>query len=311
LERWNSTTPTYWLSMHVRYACRDAGACCSSGWPIPIERIRVGAVRGLRPDMSWLRVVDEAPPDIAGALALSSDGHCVFHRERCDIQRRLGARAMPAACQHFPRQVILDRRGVFVSLSHFCPTAADLLFTHTGSVAIVPGPPAIPDGEPEGLDARDVMPPLLDAGVLMDLESYSAWERHVVSVLGAAGGLPADAALRRLEDDLRSIQRWRPGATSLTEVVNGLDASGQGSDDAFDVEDLVVRRYLAARAFASPAAYGRAGIAAVLGTLRQALSLLRGLRRRLPLKEAIRETDRQLLHQGEPVHGSNSATTGP
>ena len=25
------------LSVHARYHCRDSGACCSSGWPIPIE----------------------------------------------------------------------------------------------------------------------------------------------------------------------------------------------------------------------------------------------------------------------------------
>src|SRR5262245_21331911 len=51
----------FWLSMHVPYACHDSGACCSSGWPIPIERSRVETVRLLRQDGSWLLPAPEAP----------------------------------------------------------------------------------------------------------------------------------------------------------------------------------------------------------------------------------------------------------
>jgi hypothetical protein len=292
---------TYWLSMHVPYGCRHAGACCSSGWPIPIERSRVGAVGGLRRDLSWLNVMNDAPPDIAGALALADNGHCVFHRDGCEIHRHLGEAAMPTACRHFPRQVLIDPRGVFVTLSHYCPTAADLLFRHEGSIDIVEGPAAIPCGEPEGVDARDVLPPLLAPGVLVDLDGYSAWERHVVDVLTTTDAGSAEMALDRLERDLAVLQRWRPGVTSLVHAVHALAIPPPrgGAYAGVDVEDAVVRRYLAARAFASPAAYGIRGVGGVVHSLRKALSRVRDLRHAFPLKEAIRQTDFQLLHQGQ------------
>jgi hypothetical protein len=62
------------------------------------------------------------------------------------------------------------------------------------------------------------------------------------------------------------------------------------------IEDRVIRRYLAARAFASWMAYQGGGVAAVLRSLRFALSLLRDRRTHLPLREAIRQTDLQILH---------------
>jgi hypothetical protein len=231
---------------------------------------------------------------------LADNGHCVFHFDGCDIQRHLGEEAMPSACRHFPRQVLIDPRGVFVTLSHYCPTAADLLFSHDGSLDIVEGPPAIASGEPEGLDARDVLPPLLAPGVLMDLDGYSAWEKHMVHVLAVADAAGAETALDLLECDLATLQRWRPGATSLPTAVDALATTRPplASPPRFDPDDAVVRRYLAARAFASPAAYGIHGVSGVLHSLRKALSLLRELQHTLPLKEAIRQTDLQLLHQG-------------
>jgi hypothetical protein len=33
-----------WLNFHVAYACRDSGMCCTSGWPIPVERDRVDLI---------------------------------------------------------------------------------------------------------------------------------------------------------------------------------------------------------------------------------------------------------------------------
>ena len=321
--------PTYWLSMHVPYACRHSGACCASGWDIPVERTRVATLQSLRSDASWLRRAEGAPPDVAGVLALSDAGRCVFHSQGCEIHRIAGHAAMPTACQHFPREVLIDRRGVFVTLSHYCPTAADLLFSHVGPVEIVEGPPAVPGGEPEGLDAREVLPPVLigEAGVrcclmgsgverrgqvspvavrnramLKDLEGYSAWEAHMVAVL-TGGDRAAEEALASLEDDLHVLQQWRPGGQSLTEAV--ADLKGRRAviaplspllerRDPF--EERVVRRYLAARAFASWDAYRPDGIAAILRSLRTTLAVLRGKRRGLPLKEAIRQTDLQVVH---------------
>jgi len=70
----------------------------------------------------------------------------------------------------FPRIVLHDARGTFISLSHFCPTAASLLFESTGEAVIVQAPAALSDiGELDGLDARHVWPPLLRPNMLMDL----------------------------------------------------------------------------------------------------------------------------------------------
>ena len=232
---------------------------------------------------------------------------------------------MPSACQHFPREVLIDPRGVFVTLSHYCPTAADLLFSHVGPVKIVEGPAALPEDAPEGLDARDVLPPLLTEGVLIDLEAYSAWERHLVAVLTEGVGR-AEEAITRIEADLEVLRRWRPGRGALVDEVSRLarpsassSQRGGGSSErsaGFPVKgagtpgtgagtpepcggtdpEMVVRRYLAARAFASWAAYSRAGVGAVVDSLRLALSTLREQNLRLPLKEAIRRTDLQLVH---------------
>jgi hypothetical protein len=216
---------TFWLSMHVPYACRHAGACCSSGWAIPLETTRVQAIRGLREHDDWLIAAPGAPPEIAGVLALSAAGHCVFHGPECQIQHRLGHAALPSACQHFPRECLIDARGVFVTLSHYCPTAAELLFEHSGGVEIVDGPAAVANGAPEGLDARDALPPLLTPGMLMDLDGYAAWEAHAVHVLAGVSRGPArspEASLQRLDRDARTLAHWRPGGRSLSDAVQAL-----------------------------------------------------------------------------------------
>ena len=48
--------------------------------------------------------------------------------KRCIVHRDLGEPHLPTTCRHFPRVAVQDRRGTFVSLSHFCPTAASMLF---------------------------------------------------------------------------------------------------------------------------------------------------------------------------------------
>jgi hypothetical protein len=299
---------TYWLSMHVPYACRHSGVCCSSGWAIAIEPTRTAAVGMLRGDGSWLWPAPGAPPDIAGTIAVADTGHCVFHRNGCEIQRVYGQEALPSACQHFPREVLIDGRGVSVTLSHYCPTAVDLLFDHVGPVEIVEGPPAIPAGNPEGLDARDVLPPRLTAGILMDLEGYSAWEAHMVRVLTEDDGRTPEEALAILEIDLAALQQWRPGSQSLSEEISRLPVpSTAGSCRAPMVTTTgpgwgpgiaatVIRRYLVARAFASWMAYQAGGPAAVLNYLRVVLAVLREHQGRRSLKESIRQTDLQVLH---------------
>ena len=272
--------PTFWLSLHVPYACRHSGVCCASGWAIPMERERAAPVTLWRGEASWLRPAPGAPDDVAGVLATGADGRCVFRTDACELQRALGPGALPSACQHFPREVLLDDRGVFVTLSHYCPTAADLLFSHEGPVEIVRGPEVVPGGVPEGLDARGVLPPLLRPGMLMDPEALSAWEAHVVRVLTAEDGRSPEEALSALECDAVALQQWQPGGVSLAEAVAALSRRTAPRSVVAHAdragETIVIRRYLAARAFASWLAYEGGGIRAVLGGLRLVLESLRG-----------------------------------
>ncbi len=65
----------------------------------------------------------------APALLATAHGRCVFHDPagRCAIHSALGHDALPVACRQFPRVSVTDPRGVSVTLSHYCPTAAALL----------------------------------------------------------------------------------------------------------------------------------------------------------------------------------------
>lgn len=180
------------------------------------------------------------------------------------------------SCVHFPYVCVIDARGVRVTLSHYCPAAASLLFEHTGPIAIVEGPSPVPALDiPEGLDARESLPPLAEGSSspksqapsprLMSWNEFSAWER----------------------DELRTL-------APLAREVNVEFAS-------------VIERYLAAKMFASWSAYLGEGTAAVQESVRAAQTLLQaqigtacreaghsltpGL-----LLQAIRQTDLQLMH---------------
>lgn len=125
----------------------------------------------------------------------------------------------------------------------------------------------------------------------------------MVAVLTRGEG-PAEDALAQLAADLATLQRWRPGPQTLSAAIASLQRRDEGEDDRPLVangaeSEVVIRRYLAAHAFASWMAYQTTGVAAVLASLRVALSALRDHNSRLPLKEAIRETDLQLVH----LHG--------
>src|SRR5262245_2519115 len=120
------------LDMHAGYRCQHAGACCTAGWTIPAEPPVVHAVEAHFRAAGRLFVTSTSSPDDPAMVALTTRGACVFydqaHDRLCAIHRELGAEYLPSACRHFPRVVLTDDRGTFVSLSHFCPTAAALLF---------------------------------------------------------------------------------------------------------------------------------------------------------------------------------------
>ena len=314
----------FWLSLHVPYACRHAGACCSSGWPIPLERDREPAVaRAIAthrinvPDRWLLPIVDQ-PGDIAGILA-RRDERCVFHQDqRCAVHAEIGHEALPSACQHFPRVCLLDDRGIFVTLSHYCPTAAALLASHEGAIRIVEGPEPVPGRTPEGLDARGTWPPLLAPGVLMDLESYTRWESHLVDWLGGPRNpngewAPADV-LSMLAGQAQSLAAWRPGHRTLADTIGDLGRAVPARVETapnWHAHAIPINRLLAAHAFASWTAYQSDGVVTQVERLRTVLDILRveadGVCRRdagpltgARLLEAIRQVDLRLRHVPDP-----------
>jgi hypothetical protein len=307
------------LSFHASYACRHSGACCASGWEIPLEKARVSAVeraivdRRVSAPVSWLKRVEGAPDDVAGVLTVGESGHCIFHGEGCAIHSALGHAAMPAACQHFPRVVLLDARGVFVTLSHYCPTAAAMLLKDDGPVSIVEGPPALPDGAmPEGLDARDAWPPLRSPRLLMDVNDYGAWERDLVHAL-ARSNAPEEVINdllrneRAISDDrlieiarasvpapyksLKSVEGLVPPA--LSERPLSARVEGSEANNSRRIEG----RFLASHAFACWMAYHGDGLVSIAIYLRLVLAVLRAeLARQESVVDAIRQSDLLLRH---------------
>lgn len=256
------------LSFHARYRCGHTGVCCSSGWDIPVEPTveeRLRAALRSRP----IRVREPAPLPVlgtveaAGALSASgrreegdrclrplpglahgarvvlradAGGRCVFlersARALCSIHRHLGAPALPAACRDFPRVATLRPLGVSITLSHYCPTAAGLLFGEGPPLAIRTGAPAFPSSWPyEGLDAREALPPLLRPGVLMSWAAHALWETHAVATLGR-DDLTPEEALARLTREAEAVRRWAPEKESLDDCLSGVLASGAPSPSA-------------------------------------------------------------------------------
>lgn len=331
-----SSPPVYSLSLHAGYACRHSGACCTAGWPIPVEPSR-------RP----LLGADLLVPDAHGA--------CQFHERTtglCRIHRDHGEAMLPSSCFHFPRRTLLDERGVFVSLSHFCPTAAALLVSASDPVHIVASPPAFPaDREYEGLDGRGAWPPLVKADLLFDLPGYNRWERYLIQSLASAGDSAravlqdVAAAAERLRDwssDDGSLDDWIAAVTARPQPVEDtawawsryapfaqLDAyehlvslvpDGLTKREVSDAErrawtearspavpDAILRRYVAAKAFGSWAAYEAFGLRTMVAELVLAHLVLRvegvraGVGRGGPLDqaglvEAVRAADWLLVH---------------
>ena len=218
---------------------------------------------------------------------------------------------LPSACRHFPRVFLRDARGILVTLSHFCPTAASLLF-ESGPAHVIEAPATLLLSEPiEGLDAREDLPPLVRPGLLADVDGYGAWEERVVRTLIEAP--TAEAALARIEAATERVRRWTPAAGSLARIVEDAFALADESrtatpalSPAFDVvRELTgphplmnvpptfandwrriqataggalrqpVGRYLAASAFGNWIAYRGQGLRSVVAWLRACHDVLR------------------------------------
>ena len=310
----------FWLNFHLPYACRHSGMCCTSGWPIPVERSAVSLIeetvaRKIIPlrVQPWLVPSGEAPDDVAGILSVEDNGHCVFFEageSGCSIHD-----VKPAACIHFPYVCLIDQRGVHVTLSHYCPTAASMLFEQNQPIEIVEGPAPIGDGEVEGLDARDSLPPTFakttvgkpgESPRLMSWTDLDAWQRDQV----------ANARIDDFQkDDLELFDRARasvPQPWTWPEApadVEGMWWSLVAPKWHFFNDTLT--RYAAAKAYASWALYMGDGIEAAQQSARIAAAVLRieaarycgwsgrELDREL-LTEAIRRSDLLLVHYADP-----------
>ena len=223
------------LTVHARYACQHSGACCTAGWPIPVEAdqldVLADAVEDARlvaPSLTrplWIQPHD-APLETPARLQ-SDDHGCVFHERndggRCRIHRVLGHGALPLACRQFPRVSVVDPRGASVTLSHYCPTAAGLL-ADGARIAITNEPPAVPVGtEVVGLDVSSRLPPLLRPDMLMDWDGWWEWERRAVETIGRSDR-PVEYALTTLATAVESVRTWKPADGTLLRAI----------DDAFE-----------------------------------------------------------------------------
>lgn len=300
----------FWLNFHAGYACRDSGMCCSSGWPIPVERSRVEAIEAaIARDAIPLRVVpwlapEQNPPDdVAGTLGLRPNGHCVFFeagRPGCAIHG-----VKPAGCVHFPYVCLIDQRGVHVTLSHYCPTAVEMLFEHNAPIAIVEGPSPVP-GDLEGLDARDSLPPASPDGKrLMTLEELDQWQRHVVEQARMDELSGDDVALfNQARSAVPPPWSWPDTPDHLEDSWYSLVAPGW-----FKFEDALTR-YAAAKVYASWSLYLGNGVEAAAHTARMASAVVRieaarqcrmygrPLDREL-IAESIRQSDLLLVHYAD------------
>jgi len=229
-------------------------------------------------------------------------------------------------------------RGTFISLTHFCPTAAASLFRDDVPIEIVEAPPAFPDTDYEGLViTADDWPPLLRPDILADAESYGAWERHMVvrcadpalspesvivtlerdahivraispvtgsAIVAAVAQLPAsgvvtkapatlETSLERYSEVLEAVpDEWRPDPDTL-----GLPRIYEMAVlPCWESWSLPVKRYLAAKAFASWTAYQGNGLLTIVRGLEAALSLVRVEASR-QCRDAGRALDEELLRE--------------
>lgn len=342
-------TPTVFaLSFHADYQCRHSGACCTADWDVPVElpvykslaeAVGQGSLavtadaRGLPPFI----VEPDLPDNAAAMIERTTRGDCVFFERGshlCVVHRELGEAALPATCRHFPRVALRDGRGTFVTLSHYCPTAASMLFRENAATRIEASPPAFPPADYEGLSiGSDDLPPLLAPRTLMDAEGYSEWERHMVA--RCADGTSPESVIATLARDARILRRWRPGVHTLAEAVTSLPGDFETADlpatlaaslvldrevmaavpddlrperdesglevayrcyvhDHWPLCTLPLTRYLAAKAFASWTAYQGRGVATIVRGLEVALALVRVAAAR-HCRDASRALDRDLL----------------
>jgi hypothetical protein len=216
---------------------------------------------------------------------------------------------------------VLDPRGVSVTLSHYCPTAAGLL-DGPADAAIIEGPAAFPAGaEYVGLDVHTALPPLLRPDMLMDWEAWWEWERASVMLL-LTEEERVDATLERLSARVEAVRGWSPGdgplidrvrrahngwtpapprtpppTAVLVEAIRAAIPDDLRSSSSLEVaqrpDEVTLRRWLAAHAFASWTAHLGSGLRTWLRSIEAAHALIAA-------GSDIRRADLWLRHLADP-----------
>jgi len=367
-----SGVKVFCLGVHSDYRCAHSGVCCSSRWEIPVPPAVETAIRSALASgrlqveargVPLFRSRRELPGGARVVLGLDAGGRCVFFEpgsRLCAVHGQAGASVLPPSCRQFPRVALLTPVGVFVTLSHYCPTAAAMLFRGESSPGIVADPPAFPAAEPwEGLDARGAWPPLLRPGVLLGWDGFLRFQEDGVALLlredlsaeaacallsrraeqaaswtardgslldrlaALVGELDADAPEFRFE---RALATWSTIVARVPASLGGatpaLAAGAEPAGVAATHARLVlpawpawagaVRRYLAARFFASWTALQGDGLLAWARAAGEALEVLHVEAARgcgaggVPLdaallREAVRRSDLLLVHLARPA----------
>lgn len=227
------------LSIHAAYQCRHNGACCEAGWDIDVEphivdHVTAGRVIPLSSAPTPFVPRGDGMPGMS--LARHDDGVCGFRMDRrCSLQTAGGEAMLPSACRHFPRVLLRDGRGVLLTLSHFCPTAAAMLLDDR-PLTIVDASPPLALAEPiDGLDARDALPPLVRPDLLSDIEGYAAWEEAVVRELASAPS--AQLALARIAAATEIVREWTPAQGRLADAVTAAFATADAAPAGAELSD--------------------------------------------------------------------------
>lgn len=218
--------------------------------------------------------------------------------------------------------------GTSLTLSAFCPTAASLLFDDA--------PFSITQIEErstryDGMDAREVLPPLLRPGMLMDWDAVTRWEELAIGALSDHRD-DVDTALQIIETASRDVcASWSPtdgslsvaletafmrsresGVSSATALKDrrrdrsmarphpaGADDMSDSKSDRDSVGPMLapaLARYLAGHALACWAMYDGRGIAGAVEHLRAVRATLNEESARLAA-EAGRALDAVLLKE--------------
>lgn len=211
------------------------------------------------------------------------------------MQRTHGEHALPHACRQFPRVATLSPLGTSVTLSAFCPTAAALLFD-AAPFGVVTRTDA---RRYEGLDAREVLPPLLRPGMLMDWPAVARWEELVVATLSTYRSEPdtALAIIQRASGEVRDA--WTPADGPLSDALDAaFDAGAFDDTRELTTDAAATARFLAAHAFACWPMYDGRGIEGAIDWLLNVRTALENERRSCgDLLEAFRQADLALRHR--------------